>query len=1018
MATAQAGIVLQHIRELVSTEQAGQLPDRQLLDQFRTSHEEAAFAALVRRHGPLVLGVCRRVLGNAHDAEDAFQAAFLMLARKAHAIRKHESLGGWLYRVAFHAALRARRQAALRRQHERQAGPRASADHFAELTGRELLSVLDEEVHRLPERYRDPLVQCYLEGRTCDEAARSLDWAPRTLKRRLEQGRELLRTRLARRGLALPGALLAAGLTHGGADAAVPARLTEATVRAATGQAATAGTLARGVLAALGGVRVKIAAAVVLLAGLVALGAGALAQPAPPGRNLAIAPGAQVPALPQKGEAKAGKDLTVAGRVVGADGKALPDAEVVLVGWGRRGTSLKFVTEVLARGKTDEKGRFRLSHKSAPGQLVFQPYVVTGAKGSALEVVALVPRSRAEIPPPRDNLVLKLEPEQVLRLRLFNLEGQPARGVKVRVVYAARKLDPSSKDPAVRMALHLQQQQRMRRGRMQKGAPAELIAPERTPGGAEFHLAEPPADLALWPRTFTTDAQGRFELRGFAAGREVHLLIEDDAFARQEFQVVPAAQPKGKELTLALAPAWRIEGRLVYEDTGKPVVGGRLNVLAIRGLDVRGFEPDTYNTHVTDAQGRFSINTFAGDTFRIHAMAPGSEPYLHTAKSVTWERGAARMKVDLALPRGVTVRGKVVEAPGGKPRARVKVEFQPQRAGPPRLDSGTLQARSAEDGSFRLVVPPGPGHLLAKADDPNLISVAISIGELRTGKPRGHRDYADAVVPLNLKVKDDPKEVEVKVRRGVTVRGRVVGLDGKPVAKGFVFCPGSLLRPEQLGLFIGDDPIAHIPRVLRLEKGEFTLHGCDPDQTYQLHVTDAPPEAGPVGFRSTDAGQVANILFRGGKDRLGATFELRVKEAGDRPLTVRLTPCGSAEVRFVDAKGKPVKAQPTLEVRLTPPQGKVTAEWLKVGMPPNARGLMRLPGVSAKGGKLTLLKGDKGPFLVPDAKGHLTVPALIPGATYRLRGYDERDPGVILFEREFTAESGKTRRLGDIVPTQ
>jgi hypothetical protein len=104
MATAQAGIVLRHIRELVAAEQAGDLPDRQLLEQFNAAHEEAAFAALVRRHGPLVLGVCRRVLGNAHDAEGAFQAAFLVLARKAHAIRKHESLGGWLYRVAFHAA--------------------------------------------------------------------------------------------------------------------------------------------------------------------------------------------------------------------------------------------------------------------------------------------------------------------------------------------------------------------------------------------------------------------------------------------------------------------------------------------------------------------------------------------------------------------------------------------------------------------------------------------------------------------------------------------------------------------------------------------------------------------------------------------------------------------------------------------------------------------------------------------------------------------------------------------------
>jgi hypothetical protein len=275
----------------------------------------------------------------------------------------------------------------------------------------------------------------------------------------------------------------------------------------------------------------------------------------------------------------------------------------------------------------------------------------------------------------------------------------------------------------------------------------------------------------------------------------------------------------------------------------------------------------------------------------------------------------------------------------------------------------------------------------------------------------------DAVVPLNLQVKDDPKEVAVTVRRGVTVRGRVVGPDGKPAARGFVFGPGSLLRPQRVGLFLGGEPIGPWLRVLRLEKGEFELRGCDPDQTYRLYFTDAPPEAGPLGIRATDAGQVVNVLFRGGKDRLGATFDLRAKDANGKPLTVRLAPCGSAEVRFVDEKGKPTKARPTLEVRVAPGQGKVDAEWLKIGVPQDSRQLMRLPGVNPKG-MLTLNAKDKGPFLLPDAQGRLTVPALIPGATYRLRGYDERDPGVILFEREFTAESGKTRRLPDIVPMQ
>src|SRR5262249_29462731 len=151
-------------------------PDRQLLERFTSQHEEEAFAALVRRHGPLVLGVCRRVLRNPHDAEDAFQAAFLVLARKAHAIRQHASLGCWLYRVAYHTAAQARRRLADRQRYERQAVPRAPADPLAEVTGRELLALLDEELQQLPERLRAPLVLCSLEGRTRDEAAAELGW--------------------------------------------------------------------------------------------------------------------------------------------------------------------------------------------------------------------------------------------------------------------------------------------------------------------------------------------------------------------------------------------------------------------------------------------------------------------------------------------------------------------------------------------------------------------------------------------------------------------------------------------------------------------------------------------------------------------------------------------------------------------------------------------------------------------------------------------------------------------------
>src|SRR5207244_1626599 len=163
--------------------------DHRLLERFTACRDEAAFEGLVRRHGSMVLGVCRRVLHNAHDAEDAFQATFLVLARRAGSIRAHDSIGGWLYRVAYRTALKSREQAAARRKRETRAARPEETDPLAEITGRELLAVFDEQLQGLPECERVALVLCYLEGQTCDAAARTAGCAERTLKRRLERGK-------------------------------------------------------------------------------------------------------------------------------------------------------------------------------------------------------------------------------------------------------------------------------------------------------------------------------------------------------------------------------------------------------------------------------------------------------------------------------------------------------------------------------------------------------------------------------------------------------------------------------------------------------------------------------------------------------------------------------------------------------------------------------------------------------------------------------------------------------------
>ena len=215
------------MRLLRSTALTGDEPsaDAALLRRFITHRDDAAFAALVERHGPMVLGTCRRVLGNTCDADDAFQAAFLVLASKARSIARPELLGTWLYRVAFRAALRARAARARRREQLVPLPDIAVANRDTEAA--ELRRVVDEEVERLPDRYRVPVVLCYLEGHTNEEAARRLRCPTGTIASRLATARDKLRTRLVRRGIALTAGALSAMFTAEALAVPVPAALAE-----------------------------------------------------------------------------------------------------------------------------------------------------------------------------------------------------------------------------------------------------------------------------------------------------------------------------------------------------------------------------------------------------------------------------------------------------------------------------------------------------------------------------------------------------------------------------------------------------------------------------------------------------------------------------------------------------------------------------------------------------------------------------------------------------------------------
>ena len=284
MASNQTVAVAQILRR-VCTHRTVRQTDGQLLGQFLSRRDEAAFAALVRRHGPMVLGVCRRILGNDADAEDAFQATFLVLVRKAASLAARPVLGDWLHGVARRTSLGARRLAA-RRQAKEQAMARVEARGGG--VRDDWLPLLDEALGRLPEKYRLPIVLCDLEGRTRREAAERLGWPEGTVAGRQARGRALLARRMARQGMALSAGALAAKLSRQAASASMPALLAASTVKAArllaVGGTAAAGAISPQVVALMEGVvkamfvsKLKMTITALLVAALLAASYGASA---------------------------------------------------------------------------------------------------------------------------------------------------------------------------------------------------------------------------------------------------------------------------------------------------------------------------------------------------------------------------------------------------------------------------------------------------------------------------------------------------------------------------------------------------------------------------------------------------------------------------------------------------------------------------------------------------------------------------------------------------------------------
>jgi protocatechuate 3,4-dioxygenase beta subunit len=641
--------------------------------------------------------------------------------------------------------------------------------------------------------------------------------------------------------------------------------------------------------------------------------------------------------------ARAEGPMVVTGRVVGPDGGPVAGAPVaVLVHLYRRsllpdGTrftaGLGATTEVWGLGKADADGRFRLT---GPAYSPARPSVAASLVGSAPGYgIALVELDHAA---PRQDVEIKLGRERVVRGRLIDLQGQPAPGATVRAVW------PS-------------------------------------PAFARDWFDRPLDELLpFWPAPATTDDKGRFLLRGLGP-EKVTLEARGGRFAPQYLGAETASPEGGGAVTLSLVAARKLQGRVTYADSRAPAAGVRLVVLSGDSPFGTGYKKVEGRT---DARGLFSLSVYPGEFLRVLVRPPDGSAYRTVNQVVSWAQ-VARAGISLAMPRGALVRGKVTESPSGRPVAGARVQYRPrQNHNPhyrPEVTAGDLEenlatAISGPGGEFRLAVPPGPGHLLVLGPTLDYVHVATSWGELEYGKPGGTRWYPDALVALDLKPGVEGADVTATLRRGVTVKGRVLGPDGKPVGRFRVLCRSYLPTGFQW---------RHRLNVLEGADGRFELPGCDPEKKF-------------------------DAWFFEPKQELGATARLSGKQAGGESVTVRLQRCGAAAARHLGPGGAP-------RVNFAAgPQMVIT---------PGAAVLVRQVGYDDDDAKdleadwvdVASLAPGKYEGLRTDDKGRVTFPALIPGATYRALlpgGAPDRVRTKGTLTRDFTVGPGETVTLPDV----
>jgi RNA polymerase sigma factor (sigma-70 family) len=906
MATAQLDMLLRHIRQLAARGCTVQRSDRQLLDDFSASRDEAAFSTLVARHGPMVLRVCRRVLHHEQDAEDSFQATFLVLAQHTASIRKPEALAEWLHGVAYRTAMEAKRKAARRRYHEaqvRNAPPKTAASP----TWDDVQAVLDEEIQRLPKAFRSVFVLCALEGKSGPEAAAVLGIQPGTVSSRLVRARQRLQQRLTRRGIELSALLAALAVTENAGTAAVPALLASVTVRsgllvAAGGTAAGVipahvAKLAAGVTKAMFLTQAKITTMIVLTASLLASGAGVITHQALAGKPVAAQapeikpPGRKPNQLAAKQEIsktdvvaikeQAQEKLAYSGRVLAPDGHPVAGAKLYMTrDWGYPhypSPSPEFAT-------TGADGRFQF--KASKAEFDDQFTVVAAAAAKYGVGWVNIPAGGK-----REDLTIQLVADDLpITGQIVDLQGKPVPGATLTVMQI-------------------------------NAAPGDDLAPwleaAKAKKGLSYQIEHKYLSrytIAV-PLQVTTDADGRFRLAGIGPNRLVeaqldgptvtsehlHMLTRSgEAITITEYEGNPeygdprrVATYYGASFRHVAAPTKPIVGVVRDKDTKKPLAGVTVRSLhlTIRPGFWRSF--DLVRT-TTDAHGRYRLTGMPTRAGNFIVAIPHSDlPYIATNKETPDSPGLDPVTVDMELARGVWIEGKITDKVTGQPIQGL-VEYFSLYSNPrlneyPGFDgtildvTGELRVRAKEDGSYRIVGLPGPGlvvvaHGVRHRGD-QYLSAPERDDEFGTKEPSMRTSPYHLSFTSNYAAiaRVDPHKGVDSVKRDITLdpgwsfTGTLLGPDGKPLSGARRFGWGHEV----------------------LKTAEFTIRPFDPLRRRDIHfqhlekglvgVAHAPKKNGDSVIVRMEPGAVitGRLVDKDGSAQAGVELEVAYRQKGE-----------------------------------------------------------------------------------------------------------------------------------------